>query len=309
MNKGGRQTEGLLYALGAYGWWGLVPPIYFSAINQIPSWEILAHRIVWSLPLLAGLVHVFRRWPEFLSCLRNKAILRALLLSTLLIAINWFVYIFGVVSHQIIQTSLGYFMNPLVNVLLGMLVFQERLHGLQWMALALAAVGVVSLTLYAGQLPWIALTLAFSFGFYGLIRKTLSADGLVALSVETLLLVPPSVGYLIWLQMSGAGNFGAHNTGTDLLLVLGGLITVVPLLCFGQAARLLSLSTLGFIQYLSPTGQFLVAVLWFHEPLDAVKLVSFCFIWLGLVIFTVDSLLRYRQNKIDQQEANIPIES
>jgi chloramphenicol-sensitive protein RarD len=225
-----------------------------------------------------------------------------------LIAVNWFVYIYGVVNRQVVQTSLGYFINPLINVLLGMVFFHERLRGLQWLAVALAAAGVLSLTVAAGQLPWIALTLGLSFGLYGLIRKTIPTDGLVALSVESLVLLPLALGYLAVLQVKGLGHFATVDRATDLLLALVGVITVVPLLCFGQAARKLPLSTLGFIQYLSPTCQFLLAVLVLGEELDAVKLVSFCFIWLGLVLFSTDTLLQLRQRRLAQEQALMPVE-
>lgn len=298
-----RQGEGLLFAAAAYGWWGLVPPVYFTLIRDVPAAETLAHRIVWSIPFLALLVHLWRRWPELRRCMSSAPIVLALLLTTILIAINWYMYIYGVASKQIVQTSLGYFINPLVSVVLGMVIFRERLRGLQWLAVALATAGVVWLTLLANELPWIALSLAFSFGLYGLIRKTIPADGLVTLSVETALLLPLALGYLVWLQSVDESHFGRHGTVIDILLLLGGVVTVVPLICFGQAARLLPLSTLGFVQYLSPTCQFLVAVLLFREEVDAARLVGFCCIWAGLAVFSADTLLHYRQRRRVAEEA------
>jgi chloramphenicol-sensitive protein RarD len=291
-------VDGLLCAVLAFGWWGIIPPLYFHALKDVPVWEVLSHRILWSVPFLGLLLLCYGRLPELARCLRDKKVLAKLLLTTVLIAINWVVYIYGVISEQVVQTSLGYFINPLINVLLGLLVFGERLRGLQWLAVALAAVGVLSLTLAAGELPWIALSLAFSFGIYGLIRKTIAVNGLVCLSVEVLLLAPLCLGYVLYLGQTGEAHFGTGNWGIDALLVLSAVITAVPLLAFGRAARHLPLTLLGFVQYLAPTLQFLTAILILHEPLDQTRLVCFGFIWLGLLVYSGDSLREYRRQRL-----------
>jgi chloramphenicol-sensitive protein RarD len=297
----------LLCALAAFGWWGVVPAVYFKALATIPALDILAFRIVWSLPLLALLLAATRQLPQLTAVLHSRRFCTLLLLTTTLISINWFVYIYGVVHEQIVQTSLGYFINPLVNVVLGLLIFRERLRVPQWTAVAHAALGVVLLTFAGGEFPWIALTLAVSFGCYGMVRKLLPLDSTVCLAVEVLLLVPASLGYLAWLFASGQGALVGGDWWINSLLALGGFITVAPLIFFGQAARNLPLSTLGLIQYLSPTGQFLLGVLVYEEPLTAVKVWSFVFIWIGLIIYSADALWTIRR-RLGRQEFAVPVE-
>jgi chloramphenicol-sensitive protein RarD len=209
-----------------------------------------------------------------------------------LIGLNWFTFIYGVATQQVVQTSLGYFINPLVNVLLGMVFFRERLRPSQWCALGLATAGVVIITVATGELQWIALSLAVCFGLYGLLRKNAPVDGLVGLSVETLVLVPLAVGYLVWL--GGEGSLGSYGLICDGLILGSGVATALPLMCFGQAARRLRLSTMGFLQYVSPSLQFLCAVVVIGERVAAAQLLGFGCIWLGLAVFSVDSLLRLR---------------
>jgi chloramphenicol-sensitive protein RarD len=220
-----------------------------------------------------------------------------------LIAVNWFFYIYSVDQRQVVQASLGYFITPLVSVGLGMIFFHERLRRLQAVALALALVGVVILTVAVGELPWIALILAGSFGLYGLLRKAAPVDGLVGLSVETSLLLPLATGFLLWPE--GAGIFGHHGWELDMLLVCSGVVTAVPLMCFAQAARRLPLSALGFLQYLSPSVQFLLAVLAFHEDFEAEKAISFGCIWAALALFSIDAVRAYRL----PGEAAVPVEN
>lgn len=289
--------DGLVCAVLAFGWWGMIPPLYFHALKEVPVWEVLSHRILWSVPFLGILLLCYGRLPELARCLRDKKVLAKLLLTTVLIAINWVVYIYGVVSEQVVQTSLGYFINPLINVLLGLLIFGERLRGLQWLAVGLAAVGVLSLTVAAGELPWIALALAFSFGIYGLIRKTIAVNGLVCLSVEVLLLAPPCLVYVLYLGQTGEGHFGSGNGRRDALLMLSAVITALPLLAFGRAARHLPLTLLGFVQYLAPTLQFLTAILILQEPLEQSRLLCFGLIWLGLLVYSSDSVHHYRRQR------------
>jgi chloramphenicol-sensitive protein RarD len=280
--------EGLLYGLGAYVSWGLVP-LYFSPLSRhVPPGEILAHRVVWTLVFLAVIITAAGRWGDLARCLRSRKLLLALTLSAFLIAANWFVYILCVAWGRIVHASLGYFLNPLVSVLLGMIVFRERLRGLQVFALLLAVAGVVRLLFEADDLPWLGLTLAFSFGFYGLVRKLAPVDGLIGLSVETIVLTPLALTFLLALQALGQLTFGNVSAGTDALIACSGVITAIPLLCFGQAARRLPLSTLGFLQYLSPSIQFGLAIA-LGEPITSARLTCFGLIWAALVVFSLDS--------------------
>jgi chloramphenicol-sensitive protein RarD len=286
--------EGLLYALGCYTLWGLAP-LYFKEVVSVPPLELLAHRVLWSLLFLAVLVTCQRRWGVVWDSLQTPTLRHGLILSALLVAINWLVYIYGVSTSQIVQTSLGYFINPLVSVLLGTLVLGERLRGLQVLAVAIAACGVLILTLRTGELPWIALSIALSFGFYGLVRKVLHVEAVAGLTVETLILTPVSLSYLVWLLCAGDVHFLAGDTRLDILLSLSGLVTSLPLLCFAQAARRLRLSTLGFVQYLAPSLQFLLAVLLYREPFHFWQGVCFGCIWSALALYSLDSLLVYRR--------------
>ncbi len=286
--------EGYLWGVVAYVWWGLVP-LYFRALQGVSPLEILAHRIVWSLLLLGGVLTYAQRSGALGDCLRNRAWRRTLMLTALLIAVNWFVYITAVERKLIVQASLGYFITPLVNVVLGMLFFKERLRRLQWLALFLAVAGTINLTRWEQTFPWIAFALAFSFSFYGLFRKRIPVDGLVGLSIETAFLFPFAVGYLLYLSATSALSLGTVSVKLDLLLVCSSVVTAVPLLSFGQAAQRLPLSALGFLQYVSPSIQFLLAVMILGEPLEEERLKSFAVIWLGLALFVVDSWRVYRK--------------
>jgi chloramphenicol-sensitive protein RarD len=261
----------------------------------VPPLELLAHRVVWSLLFLSVMLTAQRRWAVVLACLRTLRLLRGLVISAVLVAVNWLVYIYGVSTEQIVQTSLGYFINPLVSVLLGTLVLGERLRGVQFLAVLIAASGVVLLSNLTGGVPWIALTVALSFGFYGLVRKILTVKAVVGLAVETLVLAPVAAAYLVWLSFTGQGHFLADDMRLDLLVVLSGIVTSVPLLCFAQAARRLRLSTIGILQYLAPSLQFLLAVLLYREPFHASQAISFGCIWAALALYTVDSVLVYRR--------------
>jgi chloramphenicol-sensitive protein RarD len=278
---------GLLYGLAAYGWWGLVP-LYFKAVADLPAVEILAQRIVWSVAFLAMVLAWARRWQDVARCFRDRRLLLTLLGSTVLIALNWLAYIYSVTSGQLVQSSLGYFILPLVSIALGMVWFKERLRPLQLAAVAVAAAGVLELTRANGELPWIAMVIAFSFGFYGLLRKRAAVDGLVGLSVEVALLLPVAAGYLCYLGLTGALSLGAQGAATDLLLVLSGVVTAVPLLCFGQAARRLPLSALGFLQYLSPTLALVLGVVLYEEEFGTKEAISFGLIWGALVVYSFD---------------------
>jgi chloramphenicol-sensitive protein RarD len=286
-----RRTAGLLAGIAAYGSWGVIP-IYFKAVSAAPPLELLAHRVVWALLFLVVLLNRQGRLAEFRAALRPSRTLAMLAASTVLIAVNWLVYIWAVVGGRVLEGSLGYFINPLVNVVLGVLVLEEKLERPVMAAVAVAALGVVWLTLSVGHPPWVSLALAGSFGSYGLLRKLAPVGAVVGLAVETLLLFPLALGYLAWAHGRGSLAFLAGDLRLDTLLVLAGPATAIPLLLFTAAARRLPLSTLGFVQYLSPTVQFLLAVFLWGEPLGRERAVAFACIWAGLLIFTVHSLRR-----------------
>lgn len=290
-----RLRSGFLYGLGAYGWWGLMP-IYFRAVKDVPATEILAHRIVWCGVLLAGVLTLARRWSDVAVSLRTRQVAAVLFVCGLLLAVNWFTYIYAAVSDRIAQASLGYFLIPLVNVAFGLIIFRERLRPARWLAVALAAIGVGYVIATAGILPWISLTIAISFSIYGVLRKLTPVDGLVGLFVETLFLAPVAGGFVVWWFLQQTGTMGKVDWQTDGLLLLSGVVTAVPLLCFGQAARRLPLTSLGFLQYLSPTLQLMLAVFLYDEPFHRQQQISFGFIWLALAIVTVDSAIMARKS-------------
>src|SRR5437588_3108949 len=285
---------GIAFGLAAYGLWGLMP-LFFYLLRHIPPVEILGQRVVWCGLLLAGVLTLTRRWGELARCLRSPRTLGTLTLTTLLIAANWFAYIYGVNTGRTVQTSLGYFINPLLNVVLGMAFFRERLRRGQAAALAIACVGLAILLSTTSEVPWIAFTVATSFALYGLFRKTIpTVDGIVGLTAETLLLSPLAVAFLAYLGATQGLSLGAFDRTTDSLLLATGVVTAVPLICFAEAARRLRLATLGFLQYLAPSLQFLLAVAVLGEPLSRTQLVSFACIWAALFVYSLDSLRAYR---------------
>ena len=289
----GVSRAGLLYGLGAYLVWGVMP-LYFKLLAQVSPTEIVGHRIIWSLVFLAVLATLWRRWSAIRAAVTTPRVLLTLMLTALLIAVNWLVYIYAVVSGHVLAGSLGYYLNPLVNVLLGVALLNERLSRGQLFAVLLAGAGVAVLAAGAGRDLWISLTLAFSFGLYGFLRKIAPVDSLEGLSVETALLAPLALGWIIWLGQQGTGGLGHYDMTTDLLLVLGGAVTAIPLLLFTAAARRLPYSTLGFLQYLAPSLQFLLAVLAFGEELTIAHIVCFGAIWSALAIFTVEGIRKGR---------------
>jgi chloramphenicol-sensitive protein RarD len=286
---------GLAYAVLAYGAWGIFP-LFWKLLVHIPALELVAHRVVWACAAYLLLVAWTRRMGELRVALRSKAVLRAIVPAALLISLNWLVFVYAVLTDRVLHASLGYFLNPLVSIVLGMVFLRERMRAAQWVAVALAALGVVQLTTLADGLPWIGVVLALSFGVYGLTRKVAPIDGLLGATVESALLVPIAVGYLGWLALSGTGAFGASGLRIDALLVCAGFVTAAPLVWFANAARRLPLRTLGFVQYLAPTCQFFLAVLVFSEPLTAVHLRSFACIWAAIALFTAESWWHGRAN-------------
>lgn len=290
-----REGSGLPHGIAAYLSWGLLP-IYFKLLPDVGAVEMVASRILWSLLLMAAILAATGALREFGRNLRNGRVMLAMTGSATLIGINWLVYIWAVGEGHILGASLGYFLNPLVNVALGVLVLKERLRGLQSVAILFAAVGVAMMAVSALATLWISLTLAFSFALYGLIRKVAPIGPRQGLAAETLILSPLAAAYLIWLASSGTVHFGS-DPKTTILLILSGIVTSVPLLLFATAARRMPLSALGLLQYLAPTLQFIVG-LFYGEHLSGSQLAAFAVIWMGLVIFTADSIRTVRQQRL-----------
>jgi chloramphenicol-sensitive protein RarD len=287
--------SGILYAALAFLCWGLFP-LYFHAINEVPPIQILAHRMVWSLLFLVIVLTVRRQW-AWLDLARKPKVLMSFIASAFFLSANWGIYIWAVNSGHVIESSLGYFINPLVNIMFGSLLLKERMRPGQWAAIGVAALGVAWLTWQSGTLPWIALLLASSFGIYGLLRKTAALGALEGLSFETMVLFPLALAYVVWLTLHGQNAFlNTDSNTTRLLLVAAGPITAIPLLLFAAGARQIPLSVLGLLQYLSPTLQFLLGVWLFHEHFDAGKLLGFALIWAALALFAGEGLLNRSQS-------------
>jgi chloramphenicol-sensitive protein RarD len=292
-----RETfRGVACALVAYLAWGFFP-LYFKQLEALPPLEILAHRCAWSLVTLVVILALTGGWGKVRQALRDWRTLLVLAVTTLLIATNWLVFLYAVTSRQVLQSSLGYFINPLVSVVLGYLVMRERLQRLQVVSIAIAAVGVFIMALHHGNMPWIALVLAVTFGLYGLLRKLVPVDAVTGLAVETLLLFPAACSYICYLGATGRGAFPSAVVRYDVLLPVAGLVTAIPLLLFAAAARRLRLATLGFMQYLTPTLHFLLAVLAFGEPFSRIELVSFTCIWTGLALYSSHAARSWRYER------------
>ncbi|MGE0872109.1 MAG: EamA family transporter RarD [Kofleriaceae bacterium] len=290
MDRGHR--TGLLHGVLAYGLWGIVP-VYWKLLAAIDPVELIAHRAVWGLLAFVVIVIAARQWARLRTSLRDARIIAVMAVSGALLAVNWGVFVWATTSGHLLDASLGYFINPLVSVALGTIVLRERLRRLQWTAIVLACAGVAAMTWQAGRVPVVALVLAGTFGAYGLVRKTARVDALVGSAIETLLIAPFAAGYL---ALAATATLSSAPPQTLALLIGTGVVTAVPLVLFTSAARRLPLSTVGFLQYLAPTGQFLIAVLAFGEPLAATRLASFALIWLGLAAFSID-LARTSQHR------------
>ncbi|MFM2475790.1 EamA family transporter RarD [Celerinatantimonas sp. MCCC 1A17872] len=286
--------QGVLYALGAYIIWSIAP-IYFKQLSAINAFEILSHRIIWSCVFIAILLFATKGWSQVHRVLKNPRQLLVLLCTALLIGANWLIYIWAINNDHLLDASLGYFINPLVNVVVGMLFLQERFRRLQWLAVMLAALGVIIEIAKFGSLPWIAIVLAFTFSFYGLLRKQVKLAALSGLCIETAILLPIALIYLIGFDNSASKNLFNNTLSLNLLLVSAGIITTIPLLFFAGAATRLRLSTVGFFQYIGPTLMFLLAVIGYGEALSMDKLITFGFIWIALVIFVLDAALERRR--------------
>lgn len=280
---------GIALGLGAYVIWGFMP-LYFKLLTSVQPTEVVAHRIIWSLILLGLVATFWRRWGTIRAALGTGKVLFTLIVTACLIAVNWLVYIYAIVSGHVLEASLGYYLNPLVNVLFGVILLKERLTRAQVFACLLAAAGVGVMAAGAGSGLWISLTLALSFASYGFLRKVAPVDALEGLWVETLVLAPVSLAWVLVLFAQGTAGFGHQGMAIDLYLILGGAVTALPLLLFTAAAKRLPYSTLGFLQYLAPSLQLLLAVLVFHEPFGPVQALCFAAIWMALAIFSVEAI-------------------
>lgn len=291
-------NKGIIYAAGAYIIWGLLP-LYWKALSGVPAGQILAHRIVWSLVFVGIILALRHNWSWLRGAIRKPRLLLTFALSGSLLAVNWFTYIWGVNAGFIVETGLGYFINPLVNVLLGYLVLKERLRPAQWLALSVALAGVLYLTFSYGAFPWIAMTLATSFGIYGLIRKTAPLNSAEGLFLETAVLFLPAFGYLLLMETRGAGDFAHTDISTTLLLAGAGIVTSVPLMLFASGARRISLTSLGLLQYIAPTLQVMIGVFVFGESFGPARIVGFGLIWLALALYSGESIIYRRRAKLN----------
>ncbi|MFD0883164.1 EamA family transporter RarD [Streptosporangium algeriense] len=288
--------RGVLYGIAAYGMWGLFP-LYWPLLKPSGALEILAHRMVWSLAAVVVILAVRRHWSWFRELLRTPKKLALLTLAAAIITVNWGVYIYAVNTGHVVESALGYFINPLVSVLFGVVLLKERLRPWQWGAVGLGAVAVLLLAIDYGRPPWIALTLAASFGTYGLVKKIAQVGAAESMAIETLVLLLPALGYLAFLQGQGQGTFGTEGLGHALLLVGAGVITAIPLLCFTAAALRVPLTTIGLLQYIAPVLQFLVGIFVAHEVMPASRWVGFAIVWLALSVFTWDGLRTARRTR------------
>ena len=287
--------KGILYALGAYVLWGLFP-VYWKWLQHVPAVQVIGHRIGWSFAFLMIVILVSRQWMKFRSTLTWR-LLGIYSIAGLLLSINWLIYVWGVNSGNIVETSLGYFINPLLSVLLGLIFLRERLRPAQWIPISLAAIGVIYLTRAYGSMPWIALSLAFTFGFYGLVKKMSPLGSLYGLTLETGLVFLPALAYLIFVEITRQGSFAHTGIGTDLLLVGAGVVTTIPLLMFASAARRIPLTMVGIMQYIAPTIQFLIGVFVYKEVFSSSKLIGFSIVWIALVIFWLEGVFWRRAQK------------
>ena len=290
------ERSGLIAAIAAFGTWGLIP-IYWKLLANIPASEILAHRFVWTTLFLVLLLSWQGRWPELREATRSRRALLYCFFSGIAISVNWLVFIWAVNVGRVIETSLGYFMTPLVNVLFGALFLRERLTRWQFISVMLALVGVLNLTFGYGRFPWLALTLCVSFGLYGLLRKKSGVRPIPGLFLETTLLTPLAAAYLVYLQRGGTSAIASGSWSFMLILISTGVVTGLPLVWFGHAARHLRMTTVGFLQYLSPSCSFFLGVFLYHEPFTRAHLITFAFIWAALAIFTAEAIWRWRSGR------------
>jgi len=286
-------NKGIWNGIAAYAMWGFFP-IYWKFLHQVPALQVIGHRIGWSFILLIVVILLTKQWKEFRSAALTWKTIGIYSIAAVLLSINWLVYVWGVNSGFIVETSLGYFINPLFSVLLGVVFLRERLRPVQWVPVGLAAAGVIYLTVTYGRLPWIALSLAFSFGIYGFVKKLAPLGSLYGLTLETAIVFPIALLYLAFVNVTGTGAFLHEGALTDILLIGTGVVTSIPLLMFASAARQIPLTVIGLLQYIAPTLQFLIGVFLYHEPFDQSRLIGFGLVWLALIIFWVENYLANR---------------
>ena len=284
--------KGILYGIGAYVFWGFFP-IYWKQLHNVPAIQLIGHRIIWSFLLLVVVLLFTKQWTEFRAAV-NAKVLRIYTIAALLIGINWLMYVWAVNHEFIVETSLGYFINPLFSVLMGVIIFKERLRPAQWIPVFLAALGVAYLTFIYGRLPFIALTLAFSFGLYGLVKKLSPLGSLHGLTIETGILFIPALGYIVFVQANNTAAFLHTGAVSDLLMIGAGLVTTIPLLMFASAARSIPLWVVGLLQYIAPTLQFMIGVFIYKEAFNSHQLIGFGFVWTALIIFLVENYFATR---------------
>lgn len=292
------KNKGLWFAFGAYFIWGLFP-IYWKLLKNVSALELIGHRIIWSFVMLAGVITLTVQWGRLRVAAFDRRVIRIYSLAAVLIGANWLMYVWAVNAGFIVETSLGYFINPLLSVLLGVIIFREKLRLTQWIPVGLAALGVGYLTFVYGRLPWIALSLAFSFGFYGLVKKLAPLGSLYGLTLETGILFLPALGYLLFQEANGSAAFLHTGLTADLLMIGAGLVTTVPLLMFASAAQRIPLSMIGIMQYFAPTLQFLIGVLVYHEPFSQAQFIGFAIVWVALIIFWVDGYAASRRARLE----------
>lgn len=285
--------KGVLYGIGAYALWGFFP-IYWKVLHEVSALQVIGHRIGWSFIVLITFILITKQWREFRAVAFNAKTIGIYAVASVLLSINWLIYVWGVNAGFIVETSLGYFINPLLSVLLGVLFLRERLRPTQWIPVILAAIGVIYLTVVYGRLPWIALSLAFSFGFYGLVKKLAPLGSLYGLTLETAIVFPIALIYLVVIETNGTGAFLHNGARIDLFLVGAGIVTTIPLLMFASAAKQIPLSMVGILQYIAPTLQFLIGIFIYKEPFDHSHLIGFGIVWVALVIFWVENFTANR---------------
>ena len=286
-------NKGILNGIAAYALWGFFP-IYWKFLHQVPALQVIGHRISWSFILLIAILLATRQWNDFRSVALNSKIIGIYSIASILLTINWLVYVWGVNAGFIVETSLGYFINPLLSVLLGVIFLRERLRPMQWIPVGIAAIGVIYLTAVYGRLPWIALSLAFSFGFYGFVKKLAPLGSLYGLTLETGIVFPIALIYLLIVEFNGTGAFLHESALTTLLLIGAGAVTTIPLLMFASAAKQIPLTVIGLLQYIAPTLQFLIGVFLYKEPFDQSHLIGFGIVWVALIIFWVENFFAHR---------------
>ena len=286
-------NKGVLYGVGAYVLWGFFP-IYWKYLHVVPALQVIGHRIAWSFVLLLIYIVFAGQWGAFRTSAINWRTIGSYSIAAVLLSINWLMYVWAVNADFIVETSLGYFINPLLSVLLGIAFLRERLRPMQWVPVGIATIGVAYLTFVYGRLPWIALTLALSFGFYGLVKKLSPLGSLYGLTLETGILFPVAVIYLISLEFNGSGAFFHDGVSSDILLIGAGLVTTIPLLMFASAAKQIPLTIVGLLQYIAPSIQFLIGVFLYKEPFDRAHFIGFAIVWVALIIFAIDGYMANR---------------